>query len=331
MRRYLTIGMLVCATVPLVTGCSFGDDGTKLVRALGRVAATDATRQEIAFDDTGSLAKLTDTADKRSTGFGALLLLGAPLLAPYADTTEPSKAIAPRSASYTVSAGLGQNAVALLAGGQNADDVTKRLSASGWRAEGNRLVAPTTAQSGKDGALMLVLAQVHPEGGDVVYGGRNARLADVGKPKGATLAGDRRVKALTDCLGDVVAAMFVAGAEQDRPTMVAVGVRRPKGRNDTPRAVACAAWPTSTAADAYATKVRDALARGVSQVSQRQYAELLRSSKVDKIGGGEHVVAWQADTPTNARLVVQLLLQNDMPALPDCRKMLPEVANRVCG
>lgn len=330
MRRYL-IGILVFATASVANGCSFGDDGTTLVGALGRVAATDATRQWIAFDDTGSLAKLTDSGDKHSTGFGVLSLLGVSMLAPYADTIEPTKGIAPRSASYTVGAGVGRSAVAVLAGGQNADNVTKRLTASGWTSEGNRLVAPATGPSGNERALSLLLAQVHPDGGDVVFGGLDARLADAGKPTGATLAGDRRVKALADCLGDVVAAQFVAMAEQHRPTMMAVGVRRPEGRTDAPRAAVCVAWQTSRAADAYSTKVRDALAGGVSRVNGRQYAESLRSSKVDNVGGDEHIIAWYADTPSDARLVFQLLMQNDLPALSDCQKLPPRVVNQLCG
>lgn len=327
MWRYLTTGVLMCVIATLVSGCSSSDDGSTLVRALRRVAATDATRKQITFDDTGSLARLSDT---RSTGFGALSLLGVPALARYADTAEPVDGISPRSASYTVSAGLGVTAVALIAGGQNPEDVTKRLTASGWKAEDKRLVAPTGLPAGPDAALSLVLGQVYPDGGDVVYGGRDARLADIGKPKGTTLADDRRVKALADCLGDVVAAEFVAFSQPNRPTMAAVGVRRPKDRNDTPRAVACTAWPTSAAADAYATKLADALARGMSRVSRQQYPQLLPSSQVDEIGGDEHIVAWQADTPSNARLVFQLLLQNDLPALPDCQKLPPDIANQLC-
>jgi hypothetical protein len=181
---------------------------------------------------------------------------------------------------------------------------------------GGRLVAPAGGGGGVEGVLRIALAQVRAEGADLVYGGRQAQLAPAGAPTGPTLAGDRRVRALAGCLGDVVAAEFVTFTAQGRPTMVAVGVRRPNDRAASPRAVTCAAWPTTAAADAYAAKVRDALARGVSRADNRPYADRLRAPAVEP-GGDEHVVAWTADTPADARTVVQMLLQEDLPALPN--------------
>ncbi|SHN46633.1 hypothetical protein [Cryptosporangium aurantiacum] len=309
--------VLLCALVclALVNGCSSEspessgpDSGTALERALGRVAATDTTRQQITFDDTAALASLGET-------FGALSLSGVAALTTYADQ---AKGLRPKSASFTVTAGRAPETVSLLAGGQDADEVEKQLTGAGWKRDGDELVAPALGAGGDGSTLPIILARVRTDGEDVVYGGTDGGLSDVGSPDGGSLADDRRVAALASCLGDVVAASFVISQDPkapDGPTMTAVGVRRPKSGGDTPQALACTAWSTSAAADTYATEVRDALDRGASARTQRPYAELLKSATVRDVGGDEHVVSWQAGTPDNAYLVFQMLAQSDLPAL----------------
>ena len=318
MRRILGLFVAVCAATPLVTGCNTGEnetadeERTPLVRALDRIAATDATRHRIEFDDT---AALTTLGGDSATGFGSLALTGAYSLSVDLPTVEKSTGLRPRSASYTITGGQAPAAVTLVAGGQDADEVEEQLAAFGWKADGNELVAPPLGQGGGDTTLPVHLARVLAEGSDVAYAGTDGRLSDVAGADGNTLADDRRVAALAGCLGDVVAARFAVGEQQDSPTMVAVGVRRPKASTDTPGAVACVSWPTSAAADAYTAELRDALARGTTRLRGDAYSELLKSSAVLEIGGDEHVVAWQADTPGSAFQVFELLLRNELPVV----------------
>ncbi|GAA3389384.1 hypothetical protein [Cryptosporangium minutisporangium] len=323
MRRLLLLGLVVLTA--LVNGCTSGgkddpgDESNALVRALERISASDTTRQQITFDDTAALTELSDDADP-AVGFGGLVLAGSPALSGDLKTVEKTTGLRPRSASFTISAGRTPAVVAVVAGGQNADDVEKTLTASGWKADGDQLVASPDGSVSDGTTLPIHLARVRADGSDVVYAGNGARVSDVGRSgsaraDGDTLADDRRVAALADCLGDVVAATFVVGQQQGSPTMVAVGVRRPKTGDDTPRAVTCTAWSTSAAADAYTTDLRDALARGTTASSRRPYAELLKSATVQEIGGDEHVVGWQAETPTSAVLILQMAWRNELPAL----------------
>ena len=113
--------------------------------------------------------------------------------------------------------------------------------------------------------------------------------------------------------------------------VVAAGVRRPRAGTSTPQAVVCAAWPTQAAADKYASELRALLPGGVTPDLGVPYSRLLSRPSVRDTGGSQHLVAWQAATPGNAGLVLQMVEDTALPALPDCAHLLPQSAAHVTG
>lgn len=308
--------------VSALAGCSwFGGDEEEpdgLRRALGRVAATPDTRIFITYGDTAALVTLAGKNWEVTEGFAPLRAVGLEPLAPYGDQIAKDTGVQALDASYAVIAGSGTKAVGVISGGQHAERVTGAMTKLGWREENSRLLAPDIGLVGGTtaGQYALAFSQMAIDGSDVVYGEREADLTGVGKPSGAKLSGDKQIRALVDCLGDVVAAEFDGtGADSAlRPSMIAVGVRRPKTAKDTPRAVACFAWNSEAGADKFASKVSSELNTAKANTGEK-YADLLKNSKVTKVGGGQNVVRWQADTPTDPLLAMQLKTRSDLPGL----------------
>jgi hypothetical protein len=313
---------------------STGPSGTGLRQALSRLADTDDNRAWVGYD---AIAKLTKLVGKQpGGGFGTLLLqgtgLGAVALEAPADT-----GIVPLDADYGIQAGNPPHTVIVLAGGQHADRIGTSLTTLGWTRNGDRYVGPDpTRQTGADLKMVyaLTFAQVRPDGSDVVVGIPGADLTTAGHPTGKTLADDQTTRAIADCLGDVVLANLAtryrsttanlspavrarvpAGVQLDKLTEIAVGVRTPKSTSDRPRAVVCTAWADQAAADSYAKAVPGVLADGKS-LSNVPYAQFLTRPQTTKIGGA-HTVEWTADEPNadHARLIIQLLLDADVPGL----------------
>jgi hypothetical protein len=294
------------------TSDSDGASASGLIGALARIAATDNTRLAVNYDDTPALLELAGSDSPRQ-GFGMLALVGAPNLANLASAIEKDVRLAPRRATYTVSAGQPPNSVGLIAGGQNGEDVSGALTKLGWTRDGDNLVAPSLSSVEQRAAsYALQLSQVRVDDAEIVYGSMKAELADAGRPSGPTLADDRRIRALADCLGDVVAAQIVAERAVGDSSAVAVGVQRPAAKSDPPRSVVCVSWRDQSTAKTYQTEVTAALADGRSLASNREYAELIRSPEVINVGGDEHVVRWRGDTPQTA-LVFRMLAARDLP------------------
>ena len=309
----MAVVLLVAATAG--SGCS-ADKADKeeagFAGALSRIAATDLTKAQISYDDTAALRKLVGDGPP-GQGFGILSLIGGSNLAGRPEI-EAATHVAPRRGTYNVSAGR-ETRVTLVAGGQKGKEVSAALTKLGWQRKGDRLVAPDVSAVDKDTATYAIeFGQVRVDGADIVYGSSSARLADVGRPSGDTLADDARIKGLAGCLGDVVAAEIFSASGRDEHTAVAVGVQRPKSNTDTPRAVVCVSWGSQAAAERYAAKATDALANG-TVFGGRKLADLVQSTEVTTVGGGEHIVRWRGDTPSKASLVFDLLTVRDLPGL----------------
>jgi hypothetical protein len=314
MRRTVALAVLVLVAAGACDTGSDEEPAGGLAGALNRIAANDTTRQEVNYDDTAAIRALIGDGPVRE-GFGQLALRGAPNLVNLGNTAETELRLVPLQASYTISAGRPPNTVGVVAGGQKGDEVSGALTKLGWTRDGDRLVAPglSTAEPNVS-RYALALGQVRADGADVVYGSAGAQLSHAGRPSGDTLGGDRRIKALAGCLGDVVAAQIVANRDGEA-TAIAVGVLRPAAKTDTPKTVVCVAWGAQQAADGYATRVKDALANGRSQASRQPYAELVRAPEVTTVGGDEHLVRWRGETPGRAALGFQMLATRDLPGL----------------
>jgi hypothetical protein len=294
-----------------------------LRQALTRVADTDGTRAQISYDDTSALVKLAGKNLSDTTGFAQLRGSGAAGLQSLAQVITSQPGIQLFDADYTITAGSPPSQVGLLAGGQPGSSINGNLTKVGWRQQGNTLIGPSPLSAGGDqqetAMLALNLARVRTNGSDVTYGEASADLDQIGSPSGRTLAQDPVVSAAAQCLGDVMAADIMAPYQGGRkPTVLAVGIRRPAGNTATPHAVVCVGWPDQAAANTYLTAARQQLTSGLSIRTGSRYDTLLRDPSVQNVGGDQHLVRWEADTPGDAQRVFTMTETVDLPALPNC-------------
>jgi hypothetical protein len=335
----------LCATALLVLACTLGGcsgasnsgatGGTGLDAALSHVADTPATRVQVSYDDTAELVKLSGNDPGSTKGFAGLLGLGSGALVDLYASLASDTGISLLREDYAVTAGNPPQALTLLHGGQDATLVTSRLTKLGWK-QGSGMLTGPSSPAGDSQAAFLYALQLHvvrAGGADVAFGGSGADLGNIGSPPGSTLAGDPLVSALADCLGDVVAAqVFVGGDLGGRnPVAVAVGVRTPASDAATPRAIACVAWQSQAGAAQYATDARKALSSGLSLATNQPYSAQLAHPSVTNVGGSQHLVQWEADTPGRASLIFQMPLDRDLPGLPYCARLPTAARSRVIG
>jgi hypothetical protein len=329
---------MVCLVTVIVgsTGCSSGSGGsggTGLESALSRVADTAGNRTNITYDNTAELVRLAGKNPVSKNAFGQLRGWGVPAVAQTMLELPAGAGFDLFGEEYGISAGFAPKSVSLMAGGQSAAQITGHLTGLGWKNSGGLLVAPPPLKAGsKAGLLALDAAHVQAAGSDVVFGAPEASLSQIGSPTGTTLASDPRISALAQCLGNVVAAGIYSGGNLGgkKPAAVAVGVSQPASSTATPHAVVCVSWSTRAAATHFATELRKALA-GLSFVQNRPYSDFLKHATVTTVGGSQHVVEWQADTPGNAQTVFQMVEAVGLPALPDCSRLTPLQRPRVTG
>lgn len=327
MRTALPALVSVCCLALTACGDTAGSasaplDASTLVLALSRVAATEDTRASVTFDDTATLVELAGTEPgPDQDGHGDLRGHGAASLANVAPVIAERPGISLVEADFSVSAGMPPRVVGLVAGGQDTARISEGLADLGWTRDERTLTAPGLGEldDAQLATLTLHLAKARAEGSDLVYGGAGANLAHAGEPSGPTLADDPRITALSDCLGDVVAATVatprLGGPLQ--PTAVAVGVRTPAANTDTPHAVACLSWSSAAEAERYRTLLDRALREGSSIATGQPWTTLLADATTADLGGDEHVVSWEADTPDRpATLVLGMLARLDLPAFP---------------
>lgn len=337
--RLTAVALTAALAGTLAAGCSSGGGiqslaATGFRAALAHVAATDTTRAYVSYDDTAALVAvagkdLAPAADDRAH-YGQLRGNGVPSLTPYAFVLHDSAGLALFDAKYTISGGMPPNQVGFVSGGQPADQLTKGFTGLGWHQDGNRLVAPGMADIKDDtlGAAVFSLAQLSAADGNLRYGSQSAKLDDIGGTPAHSLADDPLIGALADCLGPVAAATIDArgtSPAKPHPKAIALGLRAPKQKTDTPHLVACAAFGNADDATSYRDRVRKALTTGTSLASNQPWHELLTSPSVADPTGDQHIVAWQADAPDHANLAVDLLARNDLPALADCSRLPPAI------
>lgn len=325
------------ALVVAGAGCSGGaSGGTGLEAALARVSDSANNQSSIYYDNTAELVSLAGTSlSAEAKSFGALRGTGAPNLVSYLGTLTRDTGINLFGESYAITAGLPPASVTLVADGQDGSQVTGKMTKLGWKkgADGTLASPPLSTASTDTAEYTISMRKVEAADSDVLFGGASADLGQIGSPSGSTLADDPGIKALAGCLGNVVAATMYsgryAGIKAD-PTEVAVGISQPAKASDAPHAVVCVSWPTQSAADTYEANVRKVLATGLSLRTAERYSSLLRHATVTSVGGGSHVVEWQAD-PSTAETVFQMQVSNDLPALPNCSRMTVIEAQRITG
>jgi hypothetical protein len=49
------------------------------------------------------------------------------------------------------------------------------------------------------------------------------------------------------------------------------------------------------------------------------------------VGGSQHIVSWQADTPGAANRIFNMLQERDLPGTADCGRLPPAQRSRICG
>jgi hypothetical protein len=177
------------------------------------------------------------------------------------------------------------------------------------------------------------MQRVQAENSDVLIGGQNANLGQLGSPSGKTLGNDSGVETLAGCLGNVVAAVMSTGGDAgitSAPMELAVGISQPASASATPQMVACVSWQTQLRASGYEANLNKALATGMSPATEQPYSTLLRDPKVTSVGGPMNIVKWQAD-PSSVSLLLEMVESENLPALPNCGHMTQAQAQQVTG
>lgn len=302
---------------------------------MARVSDTANNRAAIYYDNTSELVGLVGKSlSAESKGYGQLRGMGASSLLQVMTTLPGDTGINPFDENYAISAGNPPAMVTLVAGGQDASQVTGRLTKIGYKKAGDGiLTAPSLTSSAIGGGYSTFIGKAQAVNSDVLIGTSAADLSQIGSPSGPTLADDADIEALAGCLGNVVAATFFGGPGSGitaAPTETAAGISQPASATATPHAVVCVSWPTQAAADTYAANVRKALATGLSPALNERFSAILPHATVTDVGGDAHVVEWQAD-PANVTTVFNMQASDALPALPDCSKMNPAAKARIIG
>jgi hypothetical protein len=324
--KWTVASVLAVAAAGALAACGSGGGaasggGTGLEAALSRLADTSNNRSLITYDDTAALVKLSGNT-LSATGYAPLIGNGVGSLIADASTVQSLAGINLLGEQYGISAGVPPATVGVVAGGQNAALVTRKLVGQGWKRQGQRLVMlPLNLNNELDGETTGLLSLVQPTGSDVVFGLPKGNLSQAGTPAGETLEQDPRISALASCLGNVVAADIT---NEDpfttlKPSEVAAGVTTPASNAAVAHAVVCVAWPSSGTAARYTSALRQALATGSSQRTRERWSAMLRDASVTTIGGSQNVVQWQAQTPQGALTVLDMVDSADLPGLPSSR------------
>ena len=323
-------------TVATGTG-SVGSSGvTSLESALARVSDTPGDRAEVFYDNTAELVSLAGKSiSAQGKGYGQLRGWGITELAGNVMSLQGDTGIDLFNESYAISAGAPPEQVSLLAGGQDAAQVTTEMTKLGWKkGAGGALTGPAPSAAGSQaGAFADPLGQVQVENSDVLAGWPKAALGQIGSPSGTTLAGDPGIKALASCLGNVVAATMASGSAAHvtaAPTEIATGITQPASASAKPQMVSCVSWPTQQEADTYAANLTKALTSGTSPITMQPYSAMLSDPKVTNVGGAEHIVEWQANA-SDPSLLTQMTGSPGLPALPNCSAIANAPAQPTIG
>ncbi|MFB9445467.1 hypothetical protein Dvina_19155 [Dactylosporangium vinaceum] len=298
---------VIIITLLLLSGCGSQEPpaaaATPFLTALGRISATDNTRKQIVFSETAAMVKLTEGRWSQMSVRGAQ---------PFGPEMEQF-GIVTKAANWSITAGAPPSHVMVIDGGQDTALVKSSLQKLGYTLDGDILKAPTDYNEALTASIAPLLPQARVTGSDVLVAGRSGTFTDVTTDAGTSLAADARVKAIVDCLGDVVTADIYTTFKA--VPAVAVGVRRPQTSAATAQAVVCTAWTSTDAAKVAASQQENAYATGSSRRSQKAYNSMYSTVTVKVLDGPQHLVQ-VLSTAGSPSYVFDQLNTRDLPGVP---------------
>jgi hypothetical protein len=320
--------MIIIAAATLCAGCSgnSGDGGegsgggwlgsgdSGLTAALGKVAATDATRQYVEYGDVALLGGLAHDGKR----FLSLVGYGFSPIAPVAQLMAEELHFDPAEMDGALLAGQPPDWSGLLWGDYDVKAVDGALRDRDIPAErdgdGTRWTSGEDREINLDGPLTGIartseLNDIHTAVGTFGYSSTRAGLAAVTAPGDDTLAGDPTLGSLAGCVGDVAAAILAAKVKGET-TAHAVGVRATNGGAVTE--VACFAPDHDP--EGMRDRITKELKNGTAPSTQQPWRELLPGATVDLSGPVVRVTTKPGDDAAVGR-VMQLLQTRDLAAL----------------
>jgi hypothetical protein len=303
------------------TGSGDGDGSggdTGLRDALGRVAATDSTRQYVEYGDVALLSKLADGPDGRR--FLGVSGYGFSRLATTSTIIADKLRFDATAMDGAVVAGQPPDTTGLLWGDYDVAAVEQKLADLGIPSEdddgGKRWTSAKDHEIAFDGPLAGIartseLNVIRTADGTFAYAPARAGVDAVTEPGGDTLGDDPVLLRLSGCLGDVAAALLVAPTGDD-PTAYGVGIRATEDGEITE--VAC------LSPDGDPKAVRDHVERelenGTTPSTRQPWDELLPDATVDVVeyGAVVRLVAKPAAGAPAGR-VFNMLQTRDLAAL----------------
>ena len=323
MLRPLTL--VVAVLLACCTACSGSDSGASdgaadsgLRDALGRVAATDATRKYVEYGDVALLSKLADGPDgKRFLGVSGY---GFSQLAATAKVIADELHFDPTTMDGAVLAGQPPDTAGLLWGDYDAAPVEQALADRDIPSEddggGKRWTSAKDRELTLAGPLAGIartseLNVIRTADDTFAYAPARAGVDAVTTPGDDTLADDPVMHRLSGCLDEVAAAVLVAPSADD-PTAYGVGLRATEDGDVTE--IAC------ISPDGDPKAVRDhaeqEIKNGTTPTTRQPWTQLLPDAAVDVVefGAVVRIVAKPgADDPVGR--VIQMLLTRDLAVL----------------
>jgi len=310
--------------------------------ALKNVHDTAQTSGYIEFGDTAQLAKLTGGTTPAASGpFARLVGAGSDQLTQYESLLPPLTGFDPATATSAISLGLPPNAIGVLYGSFDPAAIGAKLAAWGyhkadrgggvtaWIFQDNHQMDLTKLDANGVGPGMTGwLNVVWVSKSSIAYGSATSDLAAALPAQSKSLSGDHMVSSLADCLGSPLIAYVITDAKQINNSgisAIAFGVTA-TGTSDI-REEICAAAPSASGAQGFATGFTKAVGSGLDYVRNQPWSALLTDPQTKVIGGSENVVRLTAKPvdPQGAALVVNLVAQNDFAGLLG----LPQVISKV--
>ncbi|WP_194908483.1 hypothetical protein [Catenulispora rubra] len=310
--------------------------------ALKNVHDTAQTSGSIEFGDTAQLAKLNGGTTPASNGpFGRLVGTGSDQLTQYASVLPPLTGFDSTTATSAISLGLPPDQVGVLYGSFDPTAIGTKLAAWGyhksdrgggvtaWVFQDNHQMDLTKLDANGIGPGMTGwLNVIWVSKSSIAYGSATSDLAAALPAQSKPLSGDAMVGSLADCLGSTLIAYVNTDAKQINNSgisAIAFGVTA-TGTSDI-REEICAAAPSASAAQGFATGFTKAVGSGLDYVRNQPWSALLTDPQTKVIGGSKNVVRLTAKpvAPQGAALVVNLVVQNDFAGLLG----LPQVISKV--
>ncbi|WP_370381743.1 hypothetical protein [Catenulispora sp. GAS73] len=309
--------------------------------ALKNIHDTAQTSGSIEFGDTAQLAKLNGGTTPAANGpFARLVGAGSDQLTQYASLLPPLTGFDSTTATSAISLGTPPNQVGVLYGSFDPTAIGAKLAAWGyhksdrgggvtaWVFQDNHQVDLTKLDANGIGPGMAGwLNVIWLSKSSIAYGSATSDLAAALPAQSKPLSGDPMVGPLADCLGSTLIAFVETDAKQINNSgisAIAFGVTA-TGASDI-REEICAAAPSASAAQGFATGFTKAVGSGLDYIRNQPWSTLLTDPQTKVIGGSENVVRLTAKPadPQGAALVVNLVAQNDFAGLLG----LPQAINK---